>query len=366
MEPVFLSFSEKGQQLAQKLAQAAGGRADRCRQPLSLKEWTKEQFQKADAIVYVGALGIAVRAIAPFVASKTEDPAVVVVDELGLHVIPVLSGHLGGANDLARQLAAVCGGEAVITTATDINGRFAVDEWAKRQNCRVDNPAWIKRISGRILAGGTAVVYSPFPIAGTPPAYVACVRQDADKTPEKTAAAAVSLSVFGRQTQALRLVPRIAVLGIGCRKGTPRAVLEEQFAQFAEAQDLIPSAIVRAASIDLKAGEPGLLEFCGAHGWPLQTYTAEELAGAPGEYTASEFVSRITGVDNVCERSAVLASAGGRLVIRKQAGSGVTFALALQEYHPDWTWQGSCGTEAPGKPRSETADDKERTEPDGR
>ena len=90
--------------------------------------------------------------------------------------------------------------------------------------------------------------------------------------------------------------------------------------------------------IDLKAHEPGLLEFCRIHGWPVQFYSAAQLQNAPGQFTPSAFVRSVTGVDNVCERAAVLA-AGGTIILPKQAGGGVTFALALRPFAPDWRWQ---------------------------
>lgn len=99
--------------------------------PLSLKEWTGDSFSSQDALIFVGAVGIAVRAIAPFVKSKAADPACIAVDEKGLYVIPLLSGHIGGANELAEELAQGLGALAVITTATDLNGIFAVDQWAR-------------------------------------------------------------------------------------------------------------------------------------------------------------------------------------------------------------------------------------------
>ena len=137
---------------------------------------------------------------------------------------------------------------------------------------------------------------------------------------------------------ALHLIPKIGVLGIGCRRGTSAAQLEAAFAQFCAAHGLAAACITAAASIDLKAHEPGLLEFCRAHGWPVQFYSAAQLQNAPGQFTPSAFVRSVTGVDNVCERAAVLA-AGGTIILPKQAGNGVTFALALRPFAPDWRWQ---------------------------
>ncbi len=130
----YLAFTDTGLALAKRLAAALPGSVARCgRDGDSLAEWTSAQFVHSDALIFIGAAGIAVRAIAPHCKSKTTDPAVVVVDECGRFAVPILSGHLGGANDLARAIAAICGAVPVITTATDVHGIFAVDEWAKHK-----------------------------------------------------------------------------------------------------------------------------------------------------------------------------------------------------------------------------------------
>ena len=164
-----ISFTNQGQALAETLAHALDGQAVRCNREQSLDGWTREHFQAGNALIFVGAAGIAVRAIAPYVKSKAADPAVVVVDEAGRFAVPILSGHLGGANELARKIAALCGAVPAITTATDLNGVFAVDQWAKRQNCAVLNPERIKTVSGTLLAGGSVELCSPWPVVGEPP-----------------------------------------------------------------------------------------------------------------------------------------------------------------------------------------------------
>lgn len=133
-------------------------------------------------------------------------------------------------------------------------------------------------------------------------------------------------------------MPRIGVLGVGCKRGTGTETLAEAFAAFCAQNRLAPQCITAAASIDLKQNEAGLLTFCKSHSWPAQFFTAEQLCAAPGSFTPSAFVQSVTGVDNVCERSAVLA-AGGTLVFHKYAHTGVTFALAVRPYAPDWRWQ---------------------------
>ena len=168
-----LTFSDRGEEVATKLCQKLMKSDDvdymRCKESTTLYEWTAESFPMADALIYVGACGIAVRAISPYVESKVSDPAVVVVDEIGRYAIPILSGHLGGANELSRRMARVLSAEAVITTATDINGVFAIDEWTGYQDCAVENPEEIKGISSRLLEGGSITIRSNFPIMGEPP-----------------------------------------------------------------------------------------------------------------------------------------------------------------------------------------------------
>ena len=138
-------------------------------------------------------------------------------------------------------------------------------------------------------------------------------------------------------SNALHIIPRIAVLGIGCKRGTPADKLADAFAAFCAETKLAPQSIAAAASIDLKKDELGLAEFGQKQGWPVTFYTADELRAAPGQFAHSDFVQSITGVDNVCERAAVLA-AGGPVWAHKWARDGVTFAVALRPFTPDWRW----------------------------
>ena len=349
MKPAYLAFSEKGHELAQKLAAEIGGTAYRSGQPLSLAEWTEKHFRKEEGLVFVGAAGIAVRAIAPFVADKTTDPAVVVIDERALNVIPILSGHLGGANDLARRIARATGANCAITTATDINGVFAVDEWAKRQGCSLLEPKRIVKISGALLGGGTVTVRSRWAIEGETPDGIHLVRTDDGQTgntagaAERSADAAacsadVTLDVFGGTEETLHIVPPVCVLGIGCRKGTKKETIELLLEKLIRETGLLMESICGAASIDLKKEEQGLLEFCSDHGWDIDFYSSDELAAVPGVFSSSDMVKSVTGVDNVCERSAALKS-GGEVILRKMAENGVTMAVAIKDYKPDWEWK---------------------------
>ena len=224
MSCAYIAFTETGLKLAERLALLHPGSISRGgKNGVKLSDWTAENFQKSDALIFIGAVGIAVRAIAPHCKSKATDPAVIVLDERGRFSIPILSGHLGGANDLAKKLASICGAVPVITTATDVEGVFAVDEWAKAQNCHVLEPGRIKTVSGTLLAGKVVYYDSQWKITGTQPKNVFPTDENHQ--------ADFSVTLHP-QSDALHLVPKICVLGVGCKRGTSAEHIEATFKQF--------------------------------------------------------------------------------------------------------------------------------------
>jgi cobalt-precorrin 5A hydrolase len=321
-----ISFTAKGFALGQRLCrymEAAEHTAMlvRCGDA-QLSVWTAERFAADDALIFIGSAGIAVRAIAPHVQSKTSDPAVLVIDDNGRFVIPLLSGHIGGANELAGTVAKMLEAIPVITTATDGSGVFAVDTWAVRQGLRIINPERIKRVSALLLAGEQVGYRSLFPVLGALPEgfYESTKRYD------------VSITIKTKGSpEALKLVPPVLTLGVGCRKGVTAQELEQGFELILKKASFYKEAVIQVCSIDLKAGEPGLVEFCRFYGFPFKTFSADQLNAVKGSFTASEFVRKTTGTDNVCERSAVLGS-GGTLLTKKDAGNGMTMAFAMAPY----------------------------------
>ena len=294
----------------------------------SLSEVTAKWFHKADALIFFAAAGIAVRCIAPFVKDKFFDPAVLVLDENGKFVISLLSGHAGGSNRLCHVLADALGAEPVITTATDGRGLFAVDTFAAEQGLRILDRALAKEISARILAGETPKLYSdrsPVPQDHGKGISITDKRSDAD----------IIISVRrepGDREDALYLIPSAVALGIGCRKGITEEAIAEAVNEILGKTRVFRQAVFGIASIELKKDEPGLLDFGRDQGLPVTFYSAEELRAIPGTFSGSEFVNNITGVDCVCERSAVrLAADSGEAVLfeKKQSLNGVTTALAL-------------------------------------
>lgn len=323
-----IAFTRRGAELGRRLAAALGGTLHvppRLSEELnlpgyeSLEAWTAAHWDAGKDLLFIGACGIAVRAVAPHVKDKFSDPAVVAVDEAGRFAVPLLSGHVGGANDLCRQVARLTGGEAAISTATDVNGLWAVDVWARDMGLVITDRSLAKNISAALLEGKPVGFASDFPVSGPLPSGLRS---------EKVLPAVHVTCRASEEPETLRLIPNRLTLGVGCRKGTAAETIASAVDAALQKAGLDPRAVAAVATIDLKAEEPGLLAFCRARNLPLQVYTAEELAAVPGNFTPSTFVRSVTGVDNVCERAAL--KNGGTLLLPKQAGNGVTVAIALQ------------------------------------
>lgn len=254
----------------------------------SAKLALEELFSVVDALIFIGACGIAVRMIAPLLASKLTDPAVLVMDERGQFVIPLLSGHIGGANELAEKLAQWINGTAVVTTATDVCGKPAVDVFASAHDLAIlpREKDRIKELSARVLADE--------PVGAlVEPDCGFLIGED------------VSLAPF---TQTLHLLPRNLIVGIGCKRGTSVTALESFVKAQLEACGKSAYQIYALASISLKQDEKGLLELARKLGTRFWTFTAEELEAQKGAFHDSDFVKDQVGVGNVCERAAMAAA----------------------------------------------------------
>lgn len=352
----------------------------------TVKACVDAYFEQVDAIVFVTASGIAVRSVAEHLTHKSKDPAIVCMDECGKHVISLVSGHAGGANAFTQMLADVMWATPVITTATDVEGRFSVDDYARKHNLVVTDWAKAKAISAEVLATGAKPVWVD-EAAGSQEeeknACEICKEQkstgidgcenrvdgcesrvdgcenevngcknridgceneiDVQKLQIGSHQVVITPQDVSVDAQTLQLIPRCIVAGVGCKKGTSVDKIEHAVQDAFAKAGLRMEALCVVASIDLKKNEVGLLEFCETRKVPFKTYAAEELRAVPGIYSASEFVSGVTGVDNVCERSAVKYASEhatnqgepllgrqakhGELLLRKQAHGGVTVAL---------------------------------------
>lgn len=289
-------------------------------------------FRESEAIVFVSASGIAVRMIAPYIRSKAEDPAVLVMDDGGKHAISLLSGHLGGANELALAVSSATGAAPVITTATDVNGKFAVDVWTKKAGCAIGDVHNIKYVSSAVLKGEKVGLSSDFEIEGDIPEGIEaacggetgiCVSLSEEKKPFKCT---------------LNVIPKIVAIGAGCRRGTDPEAFEKFILETLREHGISIKAAESLSTIDIKRDEECMKAFSEKYGLKFVTYTADELNGAGdcdaegNPFHGSVFVRRTTGTDSVCERSAFLSSDKGRIIIRKNSSSGMTVSVALRDW----------------------------------
>ena len=346
-----ISFTEQGQALGERIRECMGGPADeivlytkcsRTEDPhchgaqqvaVSLTEWAGQQMAEHGAILFLGACGIAVRAIAPWITDKLHDSPVLVADEMGRYVIPLLSGHVGGANEMADRLAAAIGAIPVITTATDIQGRFAVDLFAKRNHLRILNKEGIAHVSSKILAGEEITMSIQTGHSAEGEAAPAQIRLCDYPPAEQVDVLITEENALPQGRAQLSLQPKKYILGVGCKKGTDGSGLEAFLTKTMQKAGICVEQVAAVASIDVKKEENGILQFCGKNRIPFLTYAAEKLQAVPGEFHGSAFVKERVGVDNVCERAAVCAAGeGGRLYLEKQAEAGMTAAVAEREW----------------------------------
>lgn len=293
---------------------------------MDLNTTTGENFVTGNTLIYIGAVGIAVRAIAPFVRSKETDPSVIVIDEQGCNVIPILSGHIGGANELARQLAADMGANAIITTATDINNKFAVDVFASKNELMISDMDIAKKVSSALVNGENVAISGDIP-RGKLPEGLVYASEDNEASIAICISSSIESELHDKYEDVLYLIPKNLVVGIGCKKGVDGGRIE-RFVEEVLCNDLlIEQGIVAIASIDIKADEAGIINLANKLGVPFLTYAAEILQNVDGVFESSQFVETVTGVDNVCERAAV-ACGNGEIIVHKTVGDGVTVAIS--------------------------------------
>ena len=323
MRTEIIAFTEKGIALGKQLKNqledahlALGTGAEK----VALTRWTEECFQCAQCIIFISAIGIAVRAIAPFLKSKTSDPAVIVIDNLGTYCISLLSGHIGGANEMTQKIAKLIGAEPIITTATDQNGVFAIDCWAKKHNFAIANPHEIKAVSAKLLRGEQVRLYCDVNIVSSLPPNFSLTKNVEE--------ANVIISIWQHSSKALHLVPRIVAIGMGCRRNIPEENVETLYDETLIESGISPLAIKGVFSIDLKQEEPALLYLAQKKGIVFKCFTTEELKQIKEVPSPSDFVKATVGIDNVCERSAILGANNGLLIIRKKTANGVTISAA--------------------------------------
>ena len=294
-----LYFTEGGRSLFESLREKSGNFIF-CDMPpeMSRDDYVKESFLLHIPLIFIGSCGIAVRLIAPYVKDKLYDPPVIVMDEGGYFVIPLLSGHYGGGYDIARELSKSLSAKLISTSASDVNNTFAIEVFAKRNGFFIsDNDhELIKKVNSAALSG---------------------------EKPDLNYLSDGTIEVMG-----LKLYPKTLCLGMGSKKGKSFEELKAYLNRFFDDEKL-RRELYAIGTVDLKAEEAGLLTLAAFYGAFFFTYTKEELSAVTYDgLSKSDFVKETVGVDNVCERAALLLSGGEELLLSKKAGDGITIASA--------------------------------------
>ncbi|MBQ6258317.1 MAG: cobalamin biosynthesis protein [Lachnospiraceae bacterium] len=294
-----LYFSKGGEKLFERLCKSGEAFLFQVLQKgESADDFVKGAFELHIPLLFICSAGIAVRFIAPFVNDKLSDPPVIVMDEAGRYVIPILSGHYGGGYDIAGEIANSLSSELVRTSASDINNTFAIDVFAKQNGYYIEKEDHdrIKEINSLALSGE---------------------KVDRLKLPDGDIKA-----------RNLILHKKTLCLGMGCKKGKSFTEFKAFLNRFFDDEEL-EKELYAIGTIDVKAEEIGLLALAVYYGAFLFTFTKEELSEVEDEgLSSSPFVKETVGVDNVCERAALLLSGGSELTLSKKAGDGITLAAA--------------------------------------
>ena len=341
-KPAIYALTKKGARLARKIAQELGGDVfvhKRCGARQGEKEFEdlgqviKGAFFQYSAHVFVAAAGIVVRTIAPLISSKDKDPAILVLDHNGRFCISLLSGHLGGANDLARRVASITGGQAVITTATDTEGIVAIDILAKAKGLAIENISALKYISGAALGGDPVQVYDPEGRLGTldeqEMGFKIVPIGNLAKLQPSFPSIVVTWKQVPHMTNRLILHPKCLVAGVGCNRDTPSEEIIGLINRVFEENRLAMSSLSALASINAKQDERGLLDAAERLKARVLFFSKDHLNNIEVK-NPSTIVKFHMGVEGVCEPAAILGAGKGRLIVPKTKSKNVTVAVALE------------------------------------
>lgn len=274
-----------------------------------------------DALICIMAAGVVVRSIAPLLRDKRHDPCVVVMDERGRHAISLVGGHLGGGNALARRVALITGGEAVITTSSDTQGLVALDLWAEAQHLFAARQT-LTLAAALLVNRGELRLYPEVAVDSIPPGITL--------VDDICLADALVSSSTRFASPPLIFRPRNLVVGIGCNRGTPAAEFAEALEELFDDLRLSTDSIRNLASIDKKNDEPGLLQFAAERHLRLDFFTGEAinaLTGSPN-LDISPAALKAVGAIGVAEPSALLSARSNLLLSRKRKWKNVTMAVA--------------------------------------
>ena len=298
-----------------------------------LADAVEKHFHRFRGHIFIMATGIVVRTIASHLQSKLTDPAVVAMDDRATFAVSLVSGHLGGANRLTDEAARVVNATPVITTATDVNQKPAIDLLAGQRGLKIENPSNIKSVNMALLTGDSIAVHDPDhwlgeSLPGAVPFSNEAHDGGGNLSTSSGAGVWVGDGLCDLQPHVLVLRPPSLVAGIGCNRNTPRKEIGQLLHDVMKRFHLSIDCLTTIASIDLKADEPGLCALAVQMDLTLQFFTKDELTRVKGVLSPSAVVAKHIGVPSVCEAAAILSGRHGRLIVPKQKTGNVTVAIA--------------------------------------
>lgn len=314
------SFSDRGRLLAKKLLNLP------YRVEESNTKKIKRDFYNSDALIFISAMGIAVRLIAPYIKDKKTDPAVIVLDDTGKYTISLLSGHLGGANKLTLEIAEFLDNQAIITTASDNRNMEALDNFAKENDLYITNFNHLKKVMSDIINEAPVGLYSEIKRRPKNIKFIEDKDFNSDKVSSWVIISSENIETIKPKAH---LIPKNLNIGIGLRKDTPYEDIKEVFDDALRLINHNIKGIKTIATIPLKKDEAGLKRLVDELGMKLSIYDNEEINKVEIE-EPSDFVYKTTGVYAVSEPCALLS--GGEMILRKYRDKKVTISIAKEVY----------------------------------
>lgn len=298
-----------------------------------LSRVTEEAVEGCERIIFVSSTGIAVRAMAPFIQKKDKDPGVVVVDLWAKYAISLLSGHLGGGNDLTLKVAEILDCEPIITTATDGLGIVAPDIIAKNNNLIIDNLKTAKHIAALLVNGLSVGLKDDCNMVKATKGYVKLNELKNDSIwitdrlnfENNCTDDVQGISCSYDKERILKLIRKDIILGIGCRRDTPYEKIDSFVRSSLKQHNFDIRSVSKIVSVDVKKNEQGIIKFAESLDVPFETFAREEIRTVQNKYEKSEFVLKTLGITGVCEPSVDLG--GGHVIISKIKHEGMTLAI---------------------------------------
>lgn len=335
----YLAVTQKGKKLCQRIKENLGTGeiyvscklAEEGTRSIegTLKEQVGELMRECDYLIFVMATGIVVRCIAPYIQSKFEDPGIVVLDEEGQNAISLLSGHMGGANEMTEYISQCIGAHPVITTATDVGGKAALDQIAKRLDAYIEDfREAVKDINYRLVHSQRIGLYIDGDYQVDTRGFIVIDKVQDEKQLDALVCITHKESIEEMPNYCIKVIPRDLVLGMGCKKGTQPQHMIDSFNDYMHRHNIDQHAIKAVGSIDIKKDEKAMQALAEYLGVPFHIVSKEDILKVEERFHKSEFVKKNVGVYSVAEPVAYLMS-NNELILERETYEGITFALGM-------------------------------------